>query len=316
MGLVRYLKNQFRHDRNIKRILTEQNEEMRQIRSLLIEQRIHELREKTLNSKEMGVSAERPCGHEVVVSLTSFGKRIYDTHLAIESIMQGTVRPNRIVLWLSEEEFKGKSLPRMLEMQKARGLQVEFCEDIKSYKKLIPSLKKYPEACIITIDDDAIYECDLVERLIAAHREHPNSVCACRMHKVKLGEDGKPLSYMDWDWCVECYDTNSALLFPTTGGGTLFSPGCFSLEVFNQKTFMDLCPYADDVWFYAMRLINGTPVVQVYTGKPLEYCMELPSGDLDALSHENTNKTNCRNDVQIKAVFERYNLYESLRDYL
>ena len=143
MGIIKYIKNQFRHDRNMKRMLSEQNEELRQIRTLLMEQRIHAFREKTLMSKEMGISGERLCDNEVVVSLTSFGKRIYDVHLAIESIMQGTVKPNRIVLWLSEEEFKGKPLPRMLEMQKARGLQVEFCEDIRSYKKLIPALKQF-----------------------------------------------------------------------------------------------------------------------------------------------------------------------------
>lgn len=314
MGVIRYLKNMFRHDRNMKRILTEQNEEIRQIRSLLIEQRIHELQEKTLNSKEMGISSEHLCDQEVVVSLTSFGKRIYDVHLAIESIMQGTVKPNHIVLWLWEEEFGGKPLPRMLEMQKDRGLQVEFCEDIKSYQKLIPSLKKYPEACIITIDDDAIYECGLVERLIATHLDHIGAICACRVHKVKLNDDGKPLSYMDWDWCVEEYGKDdNTLCFPTGVGGVLYPPHCFPDDVFNKNVFMDLCPYADDVWFYAMRLKKGTSVVQVYTGKPQGCYMELPSGNLNALSTENINVLSCRNDVQLKAVIERFGLFEIVR---
>lgn len=293
-------------------MLSEQNEELRQIRKLLMEQRIHWFREKSMTTKEMGVSEERLCDHEVVVSLTSFGKRIYDVHLAIESIMQGTVKPNRIVLWLSEEDFKGKPLPRTLEMQKARGLQVEFCEDIRSYNKLIPSLKQFPEACIITIDDDAIYGYDLVERFVTAHIENPNAVCACRMHKVKLAEDGKPLSYLDWDWCVEEYGKDSVLLFPTGVGGVLYPPHCFFQEMLNQEMFMELCPYADDVWFYAMRLLSRTPIVQVFTGKPFGYYTELPSMNEEALSKENTNVANCRNDVQLKAVMNEYNLYNYL----
>lgn len=312
MGLVRYIQNVFRHDRNIKRMLNEQNEEMRQIHALLVEQRIHAYRDKSMTSKEMGVSEACLCDHDVVVSLTSFGKRIYDVHLAIESIMQGTVKPNRIVLWLSKEEFEGKPLPRLIEMQKDRGLQVEYCEDIRSYKKLIPSLKKYPKSCIVTIDDDAIYECDLVERLVSAHLEQPNAICACRMHRVKLGNDGKPLSYLKWDWCIECYDKNSNLFFPTNGGGTLFPPGCFTKEVFDDNVFMDLCPYADDVWFYAMRLMSNTPIKYVFAGKPGGNYMDLPSGDLDALVTENINKSMCRNDLQIKAVFEKYQLYDKL----
>lgn len=313
MGLLKYIKNTFRHDRNIKRMLTEQNEEMRQIRSLLVEQRIHEFHEKTLNSREGGISDECLCNHEVVVSLTTFGKRIYDVPLAVESIMQGTLKPNRIVLWLAEEEFKGKPLPRMLEMQKARGLQVEYCEDIRSYKKLIPSLKQFPDACIVTIDDDAIYECDLLERLIAAHIDCTNAICACRVHKVKLDEKGNPLSYLDWDWCSEQFDNSSALLFPTTGGGTLFPPHCFTNDVLNQNAFMELCPDADDVWFYAMRLMSNASVIQVFTGKPSGYYMGLPSGEIDALSMDNTNAVNCRNDIQLTAVLERYGLYSKLK---
>ncbi len=313
MGLVRYIKNFIWHDRNIRRLLAEQNYELQEIRTALLDQRIHEVWKETMSSKEMGVSEEQLCDNEVVVSLTSFGKRIYDVHLAIESIMQGTVKPNRIVLWLSEKEFKGKSLPQMLEMQKSRGLQVEYCEDIKSYKKLIPSLRKYSEACIITIDDDAIYECDLVERLVAAHVVHPNSICACRMHEVKLGGDKKPLSYLDWNWCVDNNDTNSNLLFPIGVGGVLFPPKCFPKEIFNHEAFMELCPCADDVWFYAMRLINGTSAFCVYSRKREGDFLSLPSSNIEALSKENTSNVLCRNDNQIKAAFDKYDLYRYLR---
>ncbi len=313
MGFIRYMKNMFRHDRNMKRLLNGQDESLKRIQSLFIEQRIQAFRELALATKERGVSDERLCDHEVVVSLTSFGQRIFDVPLAIESIMQGTVKPNRIVLWLSEEEFKGKPLPRLLELQIKRGLQVEFCEDIRSYKKLIPSLKMFPEACIITIDDDAIYGSDLVERLIFAHRDNPKAICACRIHKVRLGKDNRPLSYLNWDYCVECYGITSNLLFPTTGGGTLFPPGCFSQEVFNQAAFMSFCPYADDIWFYAMRLMSRVPVTQVYTGKPLGDYLAMPSESLGALSKQNTSADNCGNDIQLKAVFEKYCLYGMLK---
>lgn len=37
-------------------------------------------------------------------------------------------------------------------------------------------------------------------------------------------------------------------------GGVLYPPGAFDEEVFNEKVFMRLCPYADDIWFFAMAL--------------------------------------------------------------
>ena len=313
MGVIRYIKNQFRHDRNVKKAFQDQYEELMLIRQLLVEQRCLSLNEKTMNSHEMGITNERLCDHEVVVSLTSYGNRIYDVSLAIESIMQGTVKPNRIVLWLSEDEFKGRLLPKAIEKQKKRGLQVEFSEDIRSYKKLIPSLEMFPDACIVTIDDDVLYEYDFLERMLEAHRNHLKAVCGTRVHKVKLGQDGRPLSYLGWDWYTTEVGIESPLYFPTGVGGILYPPHCFAHEVLNKEVFMTLAPYADDVWFYAMNLMNRTPYTKVFSRKPNGDFVELPSSYDSALFAENTDLNNCRNDVQIKAVFEKYGLYDKLK---
>ena len=47
--------------------------------------------------------------------------------------------------------------------QKKFGLQIEYYEEnIKSYTKLLPSLQKYPDDIIITVDDDAYYLPNLI----------------------------------------------------------------------------------------------------------------------------------------------------------
>jgi len=309
MGVIRYLKNRAWYDRYTRQAIDEINQTISTER---LQRRIDYLREKTLNSTQSGVSNEKYCEHELIVSLTSFGKRIYDVYLAIESIMQGTIKPNRIILWLAENEFKGKMLPRTLQLQQFRGLEILFCEDMRSYNKLIPSLKHYPNACVITIDDDVMYEYDIVERLVNSYLENPNAICACRIHKLTFDKEHKLNSYMNWAREISMGERFSPYLFPTGVGGVLYPPHCLSEEVFNKDIFMEICPYADDVWFYSMALLNNTPITQVYTGKPKGYYMQLPSSLIDALSLENTNPANCRNDVQIKAVFEKYNLYDKL----
>lgn len=98
--------------------------------------------EKTVqNSKEKGVSSNLICDKQVVVSLTTHGSRLYDVHLAIESIMQGTIRPNKIILWISEKD-KSVALPVYLQNQQMRGLEIKYCTDIRSYTKLIPALQQ------------------------------------------------------------------------------------------------------------------------------------------------------------------------------
>lgn len=316
MGFLRFVKNWIRHDANLRHMLNEERKSVNDLKAafdkIRIQQKIDYLRDKTLNSKELGISNEKYADCEIIVSLTSFGKRIYDVHLAIESIMQGTLKPNRIVLWLSEQEFGGKTLPKTLELQQKRGLDIRFCEDIRSYTKLIPALKTFPGACIITIDDDLMYEYDIVERLVDSHRNNPKDICACRIHKITFDEIGKLESYLNWKWGVDEYGDASSLYFPTGVGGVLYPPHCMPDEVFKKDVFMEICPYADDVWFYAMGLLKGTKVTHTYTTMPGGYFLNLPSSAIDALSARNTNESDCYNDVQIKAVFEKYNLYERI----
>ena len=46
----------------------------------------------------------------IIVSLTTFGKRINNVHLTIESIFRQTIRPEKIILWLAESEFTEETL--------------------------------------------------------------------------------------------------------------------------------------------------------------------------------------------------------------
>lgn len=278
------------------------------IDSLSLSNHIERLREKTIYSTISGVSSKKYCEHEIIVSLTSFGERIHTVHLAIESIMQGTVKPNRIILWLAENEFKGKRLPHTLYLQQNRGLEIEYYKDVKSYKKLIPSLKKYPESIIITIDDDLMYEYDIIERLINTHIDNPNTICACRMHRIKLDVNKQPLNYFKWEFCTN-NEIISPLNFPTTGGGTLYPPNSFDDEVFNSDIFTKICPNADDIWFYSMALRKGSKTIWVKNNKPTGYYRQIPTTGI-TLSKTNTCVTGgiCGNDLQFRKVIEHYKL--------
>ena len=309
MGLFRYIRNQIRHDRDVKNMLDNINIKMSaNTQNILLLQRINYLRDKTINSTTKGVSTEKLCDNDVVVSLTTFGNRIHNVHLPIESIMQGTVKPNKIILWLAEDEFINKRLPKTLLLQQERGLEICYYKNIRSYLKLIPSLEKYSNSCIITIDDDVLYEYDLIERLINAHIDNPDKICACRMHRMVLGEDNKPIGYLKWNLCIDD-ELISPLNFPTGVGGVLYPPQCFNKEVFNDKVFMDICPNADDIWFFAMALLNGTKSIWVKTEKPEGYYYSLPL-TTDALALNNTiaNNGRCGNDTQLENVFNLYGI--------
>lgn len=267
------------------------------------------LTDSALHSVETGISIEKIASNDVIVSLTTYGRRIHDAYLAIESIMQGTVKPNKIILWLSEEEFGKKDLPITLQKQKIRGLEIKYCKDIRSYKKLVYTLKEYPEACIITIDDDVIYNFDLVENLIASHKINPNCIWANRIHEMTYNNNGSLKSYLQWNMCSQVNAQALKNNFFTGCGGTLFPPNSLHTETLNDDVFMNICPTADDVWFNAMARLKGTEIRKSFThslnGEDFVVNGRLQSDGLCAI---NNNSENCRNDEQIKAVFEKYGI--------
>lgn len=264
----------------------------------------------TLHSSCSGVSAEER-DKEIIVSLTTHGKRLHDVCIAIESIMQGSVLPNRIVLWLSDA-IQQEPLPVALQNQCRRGLEIRYTQDIGPYTKLIPTLTAYPDATIVTIDDDIIYPYDMLEMLLNAHRMYPNQICANRIIEARYLSNGKLASFIDWHPM-----TNRKCIARTNFfeglGGVLYPVGCFPKEVFNREVFLAICPTADDIWFNAMAMLQGTLTVYAnthYTHLPLLVNEEVQ--DIGLWQTNNAQKGRQHNQ-QLNAVLSHYSLsYHSI----
>ena len=107
---------------------------------------------------------------EVVVSLTSFPGRIGIVHKTIRTILlQHGIKPDRIELWLANDQFPDKIIPKALSELEKYGLSICWCHDIKSYKKLIPSILKHENIIIVTCDDDVYYKRDWLFKLYKSY---------------------------------------------------------------------------------------------------------------------------------------------------
>ena len=246
---------------------------------------------------------------ELIVSFTTYNKRIHDVHLVVESIAEQTLKPNRLILWLDEDEFTLDTIPLILKKQMVRGLEVCFCPNYRSYKKLIPTLQKYPEANVITIDDDILYPHDMIEILCKEHDQHPNFIIGHRAHNMTFNS-GELESYNQWDF--QTTDCNpSHYIFITTGAGTFFPSNCFTKEALEPDSFLNFCPSVDDVWFKAMSLLNNKKHKKVNDNRPFwnRFLLLQDGQDIGLL---NSNLFENGNDSQIKAVFAKYQLYEKL----
>ncbi|TRM50980.1 FkbM family methyltransferase [Achromobacter sp. LC458] len=237
--------------------------------------------------------------NKLVVSLTSYHKRFNTLHLTLRCLLEQSVKPDRLVLWIAETEEH--LLPDEVLALRSEGIEIKFCDDIRSFKKIIPTLREESHSFIVTADDDLHYPKDWLKELTESWPGDPNVVVSWRAHKIKLGHDDLPIAYKEWEWEYVASNVASSLIFPTTGAGTLYPPGAFHPDVLNTEKFLALCPDADDVWLYWMCIQNGK--VFKVVGKPLPL-ITWPGSQEESLWHSNLLKG--ENDIHIKRMISQY----------
>lgn len=282
------------------------------LRNILSECKINSYFERLYsNKKRIKKGVNQKDSKRLIISLTSYPKRFDKLHLVLYSLLNQSLKPNKLILVLSEKEIKKDFVPKKIRFLEQFGLEIKFIkENLRSYGKLIPVLKEFPNYNIITVDDDIIYPRDFLEKIYLKHKEYPKDIICYRAHLIKK-ENNELRSYLEWGKYnyEKIYEGEN--LFPTGVGGVLYPQNSLNKEVFNSKVFLNICPLADDVWFKAMSLLNKTNCRRVFTKKNIHF-VTLRSTQTTSLMSENVNQG--KNDEQIKKVFEKYKLIKYLKE--
>ena len=199
----------------------------------------------------------------IIISMTSIPSRIAFVPEVLETVYAQTRQPDEIVLWLAEDQFPGRMLPKELQNLEQEGrLTIRWCmEDLMSHKKYFYAFREYVNDLIITIDDDLYYRETLIEKLIRSYLVNPHAVSAVRAHMMTV-EDGQFISYRDWLYEYSLHiGKPSMFLFATSGAGTLFPTYLFNQDLLEKDVIVENCLHSDDIWLKLLQVEAGIPVV-------------------------------------------------------
>ena len=199
-----------------------------------------------------------------IVSLTSFPQRIATLSECVESLKLQSLRPERIILNLSREQFpnRERDLPADL-LEKVDSLfEIRWVDgDLAPHKKYLYSMQDYPDFPVITVDDDVVYSKNLVETLQQAHLNNRHAVICERANLVMFRPDGSLRNYDGWIYdCQFLRGSATYQLLPTGVGGVLYPPNSLPREAFDPTAISRTCLRADDLWLKVMTAANGYPV--------------------------------------------------------
>lgn len=234
----------------------------------------------------------------LIVSLTSIPSRLPILHITIRSLLNQTVKPEAIILWLNKDQVP--RLPKALAKLQCDRFQVRYGPMTCSHRKLVLPLEAYPGHHIVTCDDDLMLRRNWLEQLLNGRQKYPKDILANCCRHIHYQEDGQVALYKSWK------RESTGLSHPQTlaigYGGVLYPPGSLHPDVLDAEQFLKLTPKADDLWFKAMAMRQGTAVRVNPT--PSKEPVPMARSQKEALG-----KTNIKQDgnrAQWRALLEAY----------
>jgi hypothetical protein len=226
----------------------------------------------------------------VIVSLTSYKERFNNLPIVIRSIYKGKKIPQKVVLTLFDGDMPYIT-DKMKEMQEKGIIEIQsYPVDLKPHLKYFPTMMKYRNMPIVTIDDDIIYSIDLLSSVYEAYLKNENCVIARRSHKITYTSDGKWADYGKWEKNIN--DNMKAMnLCPTGVGGVLYPPDILKVSEDNIREIKDFI-LTDDLYLKLIEYRKNIPVVNIANRHTLGLMSLETEGkrrlyDMNVIAHNN-----------------------------
>lgn len=204
---------------------------------------------RSLRSESNGPSGG-PRSSGIVVSLTTIPSRIAGILPAVNSLLDQTVLPERIVLTVpdrSRREQMGYVVPDALRAHPR--VSIVSCEhDWGPATKLIPTLlgmADQPDVPILAVDDDNVYPRTFVETFQRFAAEMPDAALSMRGFRVPPSRRWRDRR----EFPGTSIDTPVRVDIVQGCGGILVRPRFFDPEVFEYANAPPEAFFVDDIWF-------------------------------------------------------------------
>lgn len=246
----------------------------------------------------------------LIVSVTSYKNRINNKFikLSLLSLLNQTILPAKICLYLAKTEFPNKSdVPSYIRELENVGLSIIFVNQLYSYKKIICPLIDFPNHIIVSADDDMFYGEFWLESLYLAFKADPSKIYCHTMHRITFDRNGI-CQYKNWLKAFKDED-GSFLNVPIGCGGIIYTKNLFNSDITKYDLASKLAPKADDLWIWAQANLKGTVIASCKNGYS-KYPLHL----FEFTNHTSLTDFNVENNGNDSQISNILNYYSNLKE--
>lgn len=246
---------------------------------------------------------------KIIVSLTSYTKRFQTLDLCIKTLLNQTVKPNKIILYIANAEKN--EVPRKILELKKYGLTIKYVEnDLRPHKKYYYAMKEYSDCIIVTVDDDVLYDKHLIEKLLETHNRFPKAIVAGRARVINYDQNTfKP--YNEWN-LIENVERPSMNLLATGVGGVLYPPYLLNVDKLLDIDEINKYIYVDDLWLKTIEILSGIPTV-LCNPKVDRKRIVIPVAQKNGLTQKNVFEN--QNDMYWEKLNSEFDLLDKINQF-
>jgi hypothetical protein len=190
----------------------------------------------------------------IIISITSQEENFYDLELTLYSLLNQSVLPDKIILWLSDK-YDFSELPYGITRFIKNGLEIRLIKDLKDFNKIIYPLKEFSDSIIVTASDCIYYKRNWLKKLYHSYVSNPDDIHVHLASRVQRLNNSVEISIPNNLLLSENGETASYCNLASGIGGILYPPFCFKKEVFRKDIYAKP-GNTSDVWMWIMSLLS------------------------------------------------------------
>lgn len=200
----------------------------------------------------------------LIISLATYSLRFPTLPKVLNSLVNQSMKPWKIVVNMDDVDVKNIT-PEIQEYLDRDDFELILSPDaIRPHKKYYYTMLKYRKNPIITVDDDMIYNTDMVQSLYQSYKEHPDCISAMETVLVGFHINGKPKLKTSWKFHQIIEEPTHSIVAEGVGG-VLYPPNILQLKK-NQKFEMYDFICEDDLY---LKMLEVKKDIKVITAKSL-----------------------------------------------
>lgn len=228
----------------------------------------------------------------IILNLTTTSGRLDLCSATLWSLLNQSLSPDRINLWISAEPYMADEgiqiLPDSINklMNYNNMIEIHYVENTGPYRKIIPALRScLDEDILVYADDDVVYSYHWLEGLINCYLENKRKyVVSSRVREMKKNFFGRYQSYSLFPLVFEKKVFYKDFIITGVGGCVLEKKHILQKYI-ELDSFKIVAPKTDDLWVSKIIELSGSKVITC--PKALGCIMEIQH-DIHALNRVNT----------------------------